>query len=108
MFFYELSLGIIVKLFITFVPCIVFLTSECMQRKRRSRRSGSHSTQLRDGNLQSIFGGSSIAPSSNSSPDPLLSSFILPMVDDSVSAKPKPSSETNTAKKNSDVDKSER
>ncbi|PPD97383.1 hypothetical protein GOBAR_DD05596 [Gossypium barbadense] len=85
------------------------------KRKRRSRRSGSHSTlsllrkELRDGNLQSLFGGSScIAPSSNSAPDPLLSSFILPIVDDSVSVQPQLSSETNTATKSSDVNKSER
>ncbi|KAG8479274.1 hypothetical protein CXB51_029844 [Gossypium anomalum] len=85
------------------------------KRKRRSRRSGSHSTlsllrkELRDGNLQSLFGGSScVAPSSNSAPDPLLSSFILPIVDDSVSVQPQLSSETNTAKKSSDVNKSER
>ncbi|MBA0716467.1 hypothetical protein Golax_015295 [Gossypium laxum] len=85
------------------------------KRKRRSRRSGSHSTlsllrkELRDGNLQSLFGGSScIAPSSNSAPDPLLSSFILPIVDDSVSVQPQLSSKTNTATKSSDVNKSER
>ncbi|MBA0859677.1 hypothetical protein Goshw_009545 [Gossypium schwendimanii] len=85
------------------------------KRKRRSRRSGSHSTlslvrkELRDGNLQSLFGGSScIAPSSNSAPDPLLSSFILPIVDDSVSVQPRLSSKTNTATKSSDVNKSER
>lgn len=65
-----------------------------MQRRRRFRRgsSGAHSTlsllrkELREGNLQSIFGGSSftIAPS-NAAPDPLLSSFItnLPVADPS-------------------------
>lgn len=63
-----------------------------MQCKRRFRRgsSGAHSTlsllrkELREGNLLSLFGGSSftVAPS-NAAPDPLLSSFItnLPIAD---------------------------
>ncbi|KAK3036756.1 hypothetical protein RJ639_029721 [Escallonia herrerae] len=58
-------------------------------RKRKSRKGGSHSTlsllrrELREGNLQSLFGGSSyIISSANAAPDPLLSSFILPMADD--------------------------
>ncbi|XP_022748201.1 protein DEHYDRATION-INDUCED 19 homolog 3-like [Durio zibethinus] len=86
-----------------------------MQRKRKSRKGGSHSTlsllrrELREGNLQSLFGGSScIVSSSNSAPDPLLSSFILPMVDDYVSVHRHFSSETSTTKKSSDVNKSER
>ena len=86
-----------------------------MQRKRKSRKGGSHSTlsllrkELREGNLQSLFGGSScIMSSSNSAPDPLLSSFILPMVDDFVSVQPHLSSETSTTKKSPDVNKSER
>ncbi|TYG38398.1 hypothetical protein ES288_D13G219500v1 [Gossypium darwinii] len=84
-----------------------------MQRKRKSRKGGSHSTlsllrkELREGNLQS-FGGSSCTVSSNSAPDPLLSSFILPMVDDFVSVQPNFSRETRTTKKSSDVNKSER
>ncbi|XP_075487384.1 protein DEHYDRATION-INDUCED 19 homolog 3-like [Primulina tabacum] len=60
-----------------------------MQRKRKSRKSGSFSTlsllrrELKEGNLQSLFGGSaSSVSSSNAAPDPLLSSFILPMVQD--------------------------
>ncbi|KAK9673302.1 hypothetical protein RND81_12G159000 [Saponaria officinalis] len=59
-----------------------------VQRKRKSRKSGSHSTlsllrrELREGNLQSIFEGGSCVVSSNAAPDPLLSSFILPMADD--------------------------
>ncbi|MBA0669818.1 hypothetical protein Goklo_023832 [Gossypium klotzschianum] len=85
-----------------------------MQRKRKSRKGGSHSTlsllrkELREGNLQSFFGGSSCTVSSNSAPDPLLSSFILPMVDDFVSVQPNFSRETRTTKKSSDVNKSER
>ncbi|XP_021283105.1 protein DEHYDRATION-INDUCED 19 homolog 3-like [Herrania umbratica] len=86
-----------------------------MQHKRKSRKGGSHSTlsllrkELREGNLQSLFGGSScIVSSSNSAPDPLLSSFILPMVDDFVSVQPHLSSETSTTKKSSDANKSER
>lgn len=61
-----------------------------MQRKRKSRKAaGAHSTlsllrrELREGNLRSLFGGpSSVVPSSSAAPDPLLSSFILPVVDD--------------------------
>lgn len=63
-----------------------------MQRKRKSRKSGSISLlsllrrELREANLQSNFGGSSYIVSSanvaNVAPDPLLSSFILPMGDD--------------------------
>ncbi|KAK6233249.1 hypothetical protein SCA6_003322 [Theobroma cacao] len=83
--------------------------------RRKSRKGGSHSTlsllrkELREGNLQSLFGGSScIVSSSNSAPDPLLSSFILPMVDDFVSVQPHLSSETSTTKKSLDANKSER
>ncbi|XVF57559.1 hypothetical protein PTKIN_Ptkin06aG0215400 [Pterospermum kingtungense] len=85
-------------------------------RKRKSRKGGSHSTlsllrkELREGNLQSLFGGSSrIVSSANSAPDPLLSSFILlPVVDDFVSGQPRISSETSTTKKSSEVNKSKR
>lgn len=80
-----------------------------MQRKRKCRKSGSLSTlsllrrELREGNLQSLFGGSScIVSSTNAAPDPLLSSFILPMADDFVSSQPHLSSETISAKKSSD------
>ncbi|KAK8637977.1 hypothetical protein V6N13_136425 [Hibiscus sabdariffa] len=85
-----------------------------MQRKRKSRKGGSHSTlslmrkELREGNLQSLFGGSCMVSSSNSAPDPLLSSFILPTVDEFVSVQPHFSRETRTTKKSSDVSKSER
>ncbi|KAK8543031.1 hypothetical protein V6N12_015601 [Hibiscus sabdariffa] len=83
-------------------------------RKRKSRKGGSHSTlslmrkELREGNLQSLFGGSCMVSSSNSAPDPLLSSFILPTVDEFVSVQPHFSRETRTTKKSSDVSKSER
>ncbi|XP_073308591.1 protein DEHYDRATION-INDUCED 19 homolog 3-like isoform X2 [Primulina huaijiensis] len=60
-----------------------------MQRKRKSRKSGSYSTlsllrrELKEGNLQSLFGGSAFSvSSSNAAPDPLLSSFIVPTVQD--------------------------
>ncbi|KAL8527883.1 hypothetical protein ACS0TY_005628 [Phlomoides rotata] len=76
-----------------------------MQRKRKSRKSGSHSTlsllrrELREGNLQSLFGGSScIVSSSNAAPDPLLSSFILPMVEDYESVPTHPSAESTLGK----------
>ncbi|KAA3490616.1 DEHYDRATION-INDUCED 19-like protein 3-like [Gossypium australe] len=83
-------------------------------RKRKSRKGGSHSTlsllrkELREENLQSFLGGSSCTVSSNSAPDPLLSSFILPMVDDFVNVQPNYSRETRTTKKSPDVNKSER
>lgn len=86
-----------------------------MQRKRKSRKGGSHSMlsllrkELREGNLQSLFGASScILSSSNSAPDPLLSSFILPMADDFVSIHNQLSTETSSTKKSSDTKKSER
>lgn len=79
-----------------------------MQRKRKSRRGGSHSTlsllrkELREGNLQSLFGGSScIVSSSNAAADPLLSSFILPVADDSVSGQSPFATAANSAKKSS-------
>ncbi|KAA3468722.1 protein DEHYDRATION-INDUCED 19-like protein 3-like [Gossypium australe] len=84
-------------------------------RKRKSRKGGSHSTlsllkkELREGNLQTLLGGSScIVSSSNSAPDPLLSLFILPMVDDFVSDQPPFPTETSRNNKSSDMNKSER
>ncbi|KAG8648298.1 hypothetical protein MANES_09G174600v8 [Manihot esculenta] len=84
-------------------------------RKRKSRKGGHHSTltllrkELREGNLQSLFGGSScIVSSTNVAPDPLLSSFILPMADDFGSAQPSFSSETSSAKKSLDENVSAR
>ncbi|KAK6805057.1 hypothetical protein RDI58_002841 [Solanum bulbocastanum] len=86
-----------------------------MQRKRKSRRPGSHSTlsllrkELREGNLQSLFGGSScVVPSTSTAPDPLLSSFILPMGDDFKSGQTHSPAETIPAKKSSVVTASER
>lgn len=87
-----------------------------MQRKRKSRKGASHSTtlsllrkELREGNLQSLFGGSScIVSSSNVAADPLLSSFILPMADDFVSVQPPFSTETRLTKKSSAEKVSER
>ncbi|GFP85804.1 hypothetical protein PHJA_000724100 [Phtheirospermum japonicum] len=65
------------------------LTRSHVQSKRKSRKPGSHSTlsllrkELREENLRSTFGGSScVVPSGNAAPDPLLSSFILPTVED--------------------------
>ena len=84
-----------------------------MQRKRKSRKSGSHSTlsllkrELREGNLQSLFGGSScIVSSSNAAPDPLLSSFIMPM--DYESVPPHSSADSTIAKKSTTGSISER
>ncbi|BBH06506.1 Drought-responsive family protein [Prunus dulcis] len=98
-----------------FTQCLNSLTSNYMQRKRKTRNGGAHSTlsllrkELREGNLQSLFGGSScILSSSNAAPDPLLSSFILPMADDFVSVQPHFSIETSSAKKSIDERLSER
>ncbi|XP_057961378.1 protein DEHYDRATION-INDUCED 19 homolog 3-like isoform X3 [Malania oleifera] len=83
-------------------------------RKRKSRKGGSHSTlsllrkELREGNLQSLFGGSCMVSSSNAAPDPLLSSFILPMADYPVSVQPQFLPETVSVKKQSDENTSER
>lgn len=86
-----------------------------MQRKRKSRKSGSHSTlsllrkELREGNFQSLFGGSScIVSSSNAAPDPLLSSFILPMGDDFVSVQSQFPTETVSVKRSSGEKESKR
>ncbi|TYK10279.1 protein DEHYDRATION-INDUCED 19-like protein 3 isoform X3 [Cucumis melo var. makuwa] len=79
-----------------------------LQRKRKSRKGGSHSTlsllrkELQDGNLQSLFGGSScLFTSSNAAPDPLLSSFILPLADDYGSVQPHLLAESSSVKSNS-------
>ncbi|KAL7257636.1 hypothetical protein ACSBR1_003863 [Camellia fascicularis] len=86
-----------------------------MQRKRKSRKIGSHSTlsllrrELREGNLQSLFGGSScIVSSTNAAPDPLLSSFILPVVDDFGSVRSHSSAESISVKKITNENVSER
>ncbi|KAK7277985.1 hypothetical protein RJT34_23006 [Clitoria ternatea] len=78
-------------------------------RKRKSRKGGSYSTlsllrkELLEGNLQSIFGGSScIVSSSNAAPDPLLSSFILPLANENTSSQPHLHTETRSSKKCSD------
>uniref|UniRef100_A0A7C9E124 Drought induced 19 protein type zinc-binding domain-containing protein n=1 Tax=Opuntia streptacantha TaxID=393608 RepID=A0A7C9E124_OPUST len=80
-----------------------------VQRKRKSRKGGSHSTlsflrkELREGNLQSLFGGSScIVSSSNAAPDPLLSSFILPVADDILNSQSQSSADTGSSKKGKD------
>ncbi|KAJ8766413.1 hypothetical protein K2173_022472 [Erythroxylum novogranatense] len=68
-----------------------------VQRKRRLRRMGSNSAfsmlrrELREGSLQSLLGGSSsFIPSSNTEPDPLLSSFILnpPVPEETINIQP--------------------
>ncbi|XP_022989467.1 protein DEHYDRATION-INDUCED 19 homolog 3-like isoform X1 [Cucurbita maxima] len=85
-----------------------------MQRKRKSRKGGSHSTlsllrkELQEGNLQSLFGGSSYLVTSNSVPDPLLSSFILPLADDYGNVQPRLPAESSSVKSNSQVKLSER
>lgn len=88
--------------------CLDSLTNGYMQRKRKSRKGGSHSTlsllrkELQEGNLQSLFGGSScLLTSSNAAPDPLLSSFILPLADDYGSVQPHFLAESSSVKSNS-------
>ncbi|KAL2941107.1 Protein DEHYDRATION-INDUCED 19-like protein 3 [Bienertia sinuspersici] len=56
--------------------------------------------ELQEGNLQSIFGGSScIVSSSNAAPDPLLSSFILPMADGIATPQSQSSADTSLGNK---------
>ncbi|XP_073143648.1 protein DEHYDRATION-INDUCED 19 homolog 6-like [Henckelia pumila] len=78
-----------------------------MQRDRKSRRAGSHSTlsllrrELREGNLQSLFGGlATIVSSGSTAPDPLLSSFIVPMVEDLESVPSHSAIESELSQKN--------
>ncbi|KAK3418702.1 protein DEHYDRATION-INDUCED 19 homolog 3 [Eucalyptus grandis] len=76
-----------------------------MQRKRKSRKGGSHSTlsllrrELREGTLQSLLGGSGMLSSTNAAPDPLLSSFISPVAGNLSSSQPSLQIETSSAKK---------
>lgn len=89
-----------------------------MQRKRKSRRGGPHSTlsilrrEFPDGNFQSLFGGSSCIVSSSSSSnvaaDPLLSSFISPIADGFFTSESCISAETGPVKKTSNQSLPER
>ncbi|CAA3007026.1 Hypothetical predicted protein [Olea europaea subsp. europaea] len=85
-----------------------------MQRKRKSHKAGYPKLsllkrELREGKLQSLFGGSSrVASSNNVAPDPLLSSFILPIVDDFGSLPTHSSSELVSIKKSATTNTSER
>ncbi|GFZ09069.1 drought-responsive family protein [Actinidia rufa] len=86
-------------------------------RKRRFRKYGSNSTlsmlkkELREGNLQSLFGGSQrLVSSSNTDPDPLLSSFMsnLRVVDELVGIKPHSTVEASLEKESGSEDSSQR
>ncbi|XP_075655913.1 protein DEHYDRATION-INDUCED 19 homolog 4-like isoform X2 [Castanea sativa] len=83
-----------------------------VQRKRRFRKGALSllRKELREGNLQSLFGGSTCIVSSNTEPDPLLSSFIYnaPIVDEPVSVKPHSLVETSMVKESSKEDFLER
>ena len=88
-----------------------------MQRKRRYRKHGSNLSfsilkkELRNGNLQSLLRGSQyLVSSSNTEPDPLLSSIMynLPEVDDPVRVQPRSSLEASSVKESSLEDSSER
>ncbi|OIV95083.1 hypothetical protein TanjilG_21473 [Lupinus angustifolius] len=78
-----------------------------IQKKRKTRKGGSHSTlsllkkELREGNLQSLFGGSSFTVSSSNA-DPLLSSFILPVADEFATSQSQFHTKTMPSKKSSD------
>ncbi|KAL9318689.1 hypothetical protein ACSQ67_015206 [Phaseolus vulgaris] len=82
--------------------------NEYMQRKRKSRKGGSYSTlsllrkELREGNLQSLFGGSSCIVSSSNAADPLLSSFILPLANEHTTSQPHLHTEARSSKRGSD------
>lgn len=93
------------------------LIREYMQRRRRFRKGGSNSAlsilrrELREGKFQSFLGGSlSLVSSSNTEPDPWLSSFIFnpPVDDEPTSAKLHSSNETSAAMESSVHDLSER
>ncbi|KAL1807405.1 protein DEHYDRATION-INDUCED 19 homolog 4 [Daucus carota subsp. sativus] len=90
-----------------------------VQRKRRYRRGGSNSTlsilrrELRDGNLQSLLGGSSnLVSSTNTEADSLLSSFICntsPVVsDEPIAVQPHSSDEIGAVANDSTVSSAER
>ncbi|CAI9768935.1 unnamed protein product [Fraxinus pennsylvanica] len=85
-----------------------------VQRKRKSLKVGLHSKlsllrrELREGKLQSLYGGSSRAVSSSSAaPDPLLASFISPIIDDFGSV-PSHSSELGSVNRSATTNISER
>ncbi|KAK6911625.1 Protein dehydration-induced 19, C-terminal [Dillenia turbinata] len=97
------------------IDMVAHITLQHGNRKRKCRKGGSHSTlsllrkELREGKLQSLFGGSScLVSSSNAVPDPLLSSFILPMTDDFLSGQSDSLAETISIKKGKDEKVSER
>lgn len=91
------------------------LTESYMQQKRKGRKSSSISTlsllrrELREGNLQSLFGGSSyIGQSASAAPDPLLSSFILPIGDELGSSQSNSSAESVAVTKSTSENVAER
>lgn len=87
-----------------------------LQQKLKLHKGESHSLrswlkkELQDGQLQSLLRGSSLFSSSNTEPDPLLSSFIynMPMVDVTESMQPSSSTEVNFEKKSLDENMLER
>lgn len=104
-------------MYLGFLALCFFLTGHYVQRKRRYRRGGSGTPlsilkrELREGNFQSLLGGSSsFIPSSTSQPDSLLSSFICnpPAVDEPLTVQPLSSSEAGTHWNGSFEDLSER
>lgn len=94
----------------------ISLTRGYLQQKLKLHKGESHSLrswlkkELQDGQLQSLLRGSSMFSSSNTEPDPLLSSFIynMPMVDVTESMQPSSSTEVNFEKKSLDENMLER
>ncbi|CAN8265291.1 unnamed protein product [Cochlearia groenlandica] len=91
---------------------VAHITLQHANMKRKSIRSSTHQSMLSmlkrefpDGNFQSLFDGASrVVPSSSSSlsniaADPLLSSFISPMVDDFLISESSLCAETSSVKK---------
>nr|KYP74372.1 Protein DEHYDRATION-INDUCED 19 isogeny 3 [Cajanus cajan] len=89
------------------VDMVAHITLQHGMRKRKSRKGGSYSTlsllrkELREGNLQSLFSGSSCIVSSSNAADPLLSSFISPLANEHTSSQHL-HTETRSSKKCSD------
>ncbi|KAK6913723.1 Drought induced 19 protein type, zinc-binding domain, partial [Dillenia turbinata] len=92
-----------------FCTCIICRNDE---RKRRLRKGVSGSTfallrkELREGNLQSLLGGSSLASSTNAEADPLLSSFIsnASVADEHLNVELHSFADTSSVKKSLDED----
>nr|XP_043606289.1 protein DEHYDRATION-INDUCED 19 homolog 4-like [Erigeron canadensis] len=89
-----------------------------IQRKRRLRKGGANSTlsilkkEFREGNLQSLLGGSAylVQPTNSTEPEPWLSSFIsnTPAVHEPPSAQPSEAAESESIVEGTNKDLSQR